>query len=225
MISRVAGRGLLAAASRRASGRSGANPGAAMQRRWMTPAPKQGDGPLMSRRADRELPANKWTDVGQVSHGWRRTFPIFVVVVAACSVAIFNYQKASSPIISSTLYALRTSPKAYELLGDEIYFKRQIPWISGGMNQMKGRIDISFSVRGSKAAGVMRFASRRPSSKALFETTAWSLTLEDGRVVDLLDGADPFRGLLGDDDGDDGLPLFADEAQAKGFRQQGAYNR
>lgn len=28
----------------------------ALQKRWNTPAPKEGDGPLMSRRADRELP-------------------------------------------------------------------------------------------------------------------------------------------------------------------------
>lgn len=28
----------------------------AQQKRWITPAPKPGDGPLMSRRADRELP-------------------------------------------------------------------------------------------------------------------------------------------------------------------------
>lgn len=185
----------------------------------MTPAPKPGDGPMMSRRADRELP-----DVGQVSQGWRRTMPIFLAVVAVCSVTIFNYQKSSSPIISSTLYALRTSPEANRLLGDEIYFKHQIPWISGEMNQVKGRIDISFSVRGSRGAGVMRFASHRPSSKALFETTEWSLTLEDGTKVDLLDGNDPFRGLLGGEDEEDDLPLVDDES-TKGFRQQGAYNR
>lgn len=169
-----------------------------------------------------------FSDVTEVSHGWRRTFPLFLAVVAACSVAIFNYQKSSSPIISSTLYALRTSPRAYELLGDEIYFKHQIPWIRGEMNQMKGRIDISFAVRGSRAAGVMRFASHRPSSKALFETTAWSLTLDDGRVIDLLDGADPFRGLLGDDLlDDDDLALLKEvpDGQTKGFRQQGAFNR
>ncbi|KAL7799866.1 cytochrome oxidase complex assembly protein 1 domain-containing protein [Trichoderma ceciliae] len=218
MISRIARQRL------RASGRCNATSRAVMQRRWMTPAPKPGDGPLMSRRADRELP-----DIGQVSHGWRRTLPLFVVVVAACSVAIFNYQKSSSPIISSTLYALRTSPRAHGLLGDEIYFKHQIPWISGEMNQMKGRIDIRFAVRGSKTTGVMRFASHRPSSKALFETTAWSLTLEDGRVVDLLDGADPFRGLLGDAGDGDGAGdlLFGEETSAarKGFRQEGAFNR
>jgi cytochrome c oxidase assembly factor 1 len=149
--------------------------------------------------------------------------------VAVSSVAIFNYQKTSSPIIASTLYALRTSPQGNALLGDEIYFKHQIPWIRGQMNQVKGKIDVSFSVKGSKASGVMRFASHRPSPKSLFKTTVWSLTLEDGQVVNLLDGADPFRGLLGDDGGADDLPLLTEEDMAelksKGFRQQGALNR
>ncbi|KAM0511138.1 hypothetical protein ACHAPE_010158 [Trichoderma viride] len=228
MISQIARRRLLAVASRRVSSRCSTNSRAVAQRRTVTtttttPAPKAGDGPLMSRRADRELP-----DVGEVSNGWRRTFPIFVLLVAASSVAIFNYQKTSSPIIASTLYALRTSPKGNALLGDEIYFKHQIPWISGQMNQVKGRIDVSFSVKGSKTSGVMRFASHRPSSKSLFKTTVWNLTLEDGTVVDLLDGADPFRGLLGgESEGDSGLLSEEDvaELQAKGFRQQGALNR
>ena len=88
------------------------------------------------------------------------------------------------------------------------------------MNQMRGRIDVSFAVKGSKATGRMRFASYRPSSKSLFETTVWSLEMEDGRVVDLLDGQDPFRGLLGDE-----LPEVEEDELTRGFRQQGVYNR
>lgn len=75
---------------------------------------------------------------------------------------IFNYQKSSSSVVSSTLYALRTSPQAREILGDEIYFAQKIPWISGEMNQLHGRIDISFWVKGTKTQGKMRFRSIRP---------------------------------------------------------------
>jgi cytochrome c oxidase assembly factor 1 len=75
---------------------------------------------------------------------------------------IFNYQKSSSSIVNSTLYALRTSPRAREILGDEIYFAQQIPWISGEMNQLHGRIDISFWVKGTKSQGKMKFRSIRP---------------------------------------------------------------
>lgn len=142
--------------------------------------------------------------------------------MAACSVAIFNYQKSSSPVIASTMYALRTSPKARQILGDEIYFKHQIPWISGEMNQMHGHIDVYFSVRGTKGTAVMRFTSRRPTSRSLFETSEWSLKTEDGRWVDLLDGGDPFKGILADES----LPeLEEDRDNRRGFRQQGQLNK
>ncbi|KAF5524830.1 Cytochrome c oxidase assembly factor 1 [Colletotrichum aenigma] len=182
------------------------------QRRWATAAPKPGSGPLMERRADRELP-----DINQITFRWSRSLPIFAAAIVLSSVAIFNYQKSSSPVIASTMYALRTNPRARELLGDEVYFKHQIPWISGEMNQLHGRIDISFSVKGTKGEAVMKFASFRTSHKGLFETTEWSLETPDGRKVDLLDGADPFRGIVGGD-----LDEDLDEpasAATRGFRQ------
>ncbi|KAI9170955.1 Cytochrome c oxidase assembly factor 1 [Paramyrothecium foliicola] len=187
------------------------------QRRWITPAPKPGDGPLMSRRADRELP-----DMDQIVFRWRRTFPIFLAIVAACSVGILNYQKSSSPVVAGTLYALRTSPKARAALGDEIYFKGKIPWIRGELNQVAGHIDIHFGVRGTRGAGTMRFASTRPTSRGAYETTEWSLTTDDGKVIDLLEGADPFKNLLNEDAT---LPSLEDDADTRGFRQQGTYNR
>lgn len=147
------------------------------------------------------------------SFRWSRTMPIFLALVAASSIAIFNYQKMSSPVVSSTLYALRTSPKAREYLGDEIYFKQQIPWISGEMNQLHGRIDITFAVKGTKSSGVMRFASFRPSPKGMFETTEWSLQTEDGKTIDLLDDGDPVRGMRVELDDED------DEQTTRGFRQ------
>lgn len=98
--------------------------------------------------------------------------------------------------MNSTLYALRTNPAVREVLGDEVYFASQIPWIRGELNQMQGRIDIRFWVKGSRGVkGLMRFRSVRRSRMGLFETTHWSLTLEDGTEVSLLDsaGPDPFK--------------------------------
>ncbi|EXF80976.1 hypothetical protein COL5a_009695 [Colletotrichum fioriniae] len=185
------------------------------QRRWATAAPKPGSGPLMERRADRELP-----DLNQITFRWSRTLPLFAAAIALSSIAIFNYQKSSSPVIASTLYALRTSPKAREYLGDEVQFKHQIPWIAGEMNQLHGRIDISFSVKGSRNEAVMKFASYRTSHKGLFETTEWSLETPDGRKIDLLDGADPFKGSIpGDDLSDDDLEAVVSAAETRGFRQ------
>lgn len=142
-------------------------------------------------------------------------------MVAVAAVAIFNYQKSTSPVVASTLYALRTSPRARALLGDDIRFKRAIPWISGELNQVQGRIDIAFAVRGDRAAARMRFASRRPSPRGLFRTTDWTLTMEpDGRAVDLLDGlaADPFQPLLARDSAHPDLEH--EPPTSKGFRQQ-----
>ncbi|UDD61376.1 hypothetical protein AFCA_008745 [Aspergillus flavus] len=132
------------------------SPGRTFLRRNLIPAPHANSGPLLERRADRELPSvNK-------DRRWMRTLPIFAIAVGAAMLGIFNYQKSSSSVVSSTLYALRTSPRAREILGDEIYFAQKIPWISGEMNQLHGRIDISFRVKGTKSQGTMRFRSIRP---------------------------------------------------------------
>jgi len=150
---------------------------------------------------------------------WFRTLPIFGALMVIASIAIFNYQKLSSPIVSATLYALRVSDKGRAALGDEIYFAQQIPWIAGEMNQVRGRIDISFKVKGTKAEGVMHFASFRPSPRGVFETTEWWLELEDGkRKVDLLEDGDPFRGMTSANDSS--LLMVDDEEEIKrGYRK------
>ncbi|KFG82865.1 cytochrome oxidase assembly [Metarhizium anisopliae] len=219
MLSRLVQRRLAASLRNCKTSPSPSTSSRSIQRRWITPAPKPGDGPLMSRRADRELP-----EISQVRFRWGRTLPIFLAIVSVCSISIFNYQKTSSPIVSSTLYALRTNARARAILGDDIYFKHQIPWIRGQMNQMQGRINIYFTVKGTRGWATMRFASHRPSSRSLFETTEWSLTTAEGEWVDLLDGGDPFRGLLGDD----GLAAMEEDADlhaTRGYRQQGALNK
>lgn len=126
------------------------------QRRSLVPAPSANSGPLLDRRADRELPSV------ESRFKWARTLPIFAVLTGAAVLGIFNYQKSSSSVVSSTLYALRVSPQAREILGDEIYFANQIPWISGQMDQLHGRINISYWVKGTKAKGKMTFKSVRP---------------------------------------------------------------
>ncbi|MCJ1340220.1 hypothetical protein MMC09_005514 [Bachmanniomyces sp. S44760] len=115
--------------------------------------------------------------------------------MAASTLAIFNYQKASSSIVNATLYALRTSPQARELLGDEIYFRDKFPWIWGEMNQLHGKINIEFGVKGTRAKGLMRFKSTRKTRMGYFETEEWSLKTEDGQIVQLLqeERSDPFK--------------------------------
>ncbi|KAI9731677.1 MAG: hypothetical protein M1834_004466 [Cirrosporium novae-zelandiae] len=162
--------------------------------RTLVAAPRPGSGPLLERRADRELP-----DISSSSsHAWLRTMPIFLAIIGISSLAIFNYQKSSSPVVSSTLYALRTSPKARELLGDEIYFAAKIPLIRGQLNQMHGKIDLRYWVKGTKGKGLMRFKSVRPTRMGYFQTQEWSLEMPDGKTVQLLDtdGPDPFNASM-----------------------------
>jgi len=149
----------------------------------------------MNRREDRELP-----EIEEGGMRWMRTIPIFLAIILTSTLAIFNYQKSSSSVVSSTLYALRTSPKAREYLGDEIYFAHKMPWIWGEINQLHGRINIQFQVKGNKASGTMKFTSFRPTRMGMFETTEWSLETKDGEKIDLLDGSDPFQGIQMDDE-------------------------
>ena len=129
----------------------------------------------MERRSDRALPA---VSSGSYLHVWLRTGPIFLVIMAASALAIFNYQKQSSSVVSSTLFALRTNQEAREILGDEIYFAHKIPWISGEINQLHGNIDISFWVKGTRGKGLMRFKSVRKTRHGYVSFALFKICLE-----------------------------------------------
>lgn len=128
---------------------------------------------------------------------WVTSIPIFLAILVSSTLAIFNYQKSSSSVVSSTMYALRTSPKAREYLGDEIYFAHKMPWIWGEMNQLHGRINIEFQVKGNERQATMKFRSfRKGGRQGMFETEEWSLEGEDGQKIDLLDRGDVFKGII-----------------------------
>ncbi|KAL1633715.1 cytochrome oxidase assembly protein 1 [Diplodia intermedia] len=124
------------------------------------------------RRADRALPSVR----NPSALRWAVSLPLFGAIIAGATAAIFNYQKQSSSVVEATLYALRTHPEAREYLGGEIQFASSVPWISGTIDQLHGRID--------------------------FETLEWSLTTQDGKTIQLLDvnGPDPFRRTAEDDE-------------------------
>ena len=126
-------------------------------KRTLIAPPTRSSGPLLERRGDRELPPLPVSTFRR----WATTLPLFLAIIAASSAAIFNYQKSSSSVVGSTLYSLRTSQQAREILGDEIYFRDRFPWIWGELNQLHGRIDIGYGVKGTKGSGYMRFKSLR----------------------------------------------------------------
>ena len=139
----------------RSGGRLAFRPARTIRSRTLIAPPKPGSGPLMSRRSDRALPSI------QDTNRWLRTLPAFLLIITASTLAIFNYQKLNSSVVNSTLYALRTNQEARKALGDEVYFASKVPWIRGELNQLHGRIDISFWVKGTRAKGLMKFRSER----------------------------------------------------------------
>lgn len=96
------------------------------------------------------------------------TIPLFLAAAGITTLAIFNYQKANSSVVASTFYALRTHPRAREVLGDRIQFDGGIPLIGAGLplvrgklDQLHGEIDIRYRVKGTKGEGDVRFRSTR----------------------------------------------------------------
>jgi len=96
-----------------------------------------------------------------------RNLIIFVSICGAWVVAgliALNYERFASPVTASTLHEVRKSPQAKALLGSDIQHKcihpeytgwykydgwlRQ-PWITGSINLTKGKIDISYDVKGT----------------------------------------------------------------------------
>ncbi|KAF2117578.1 cytochrome oxidase complex assembly protein 1-domain-containing protein [Lophiotrema nucula] len=163
----------------------------------LIPAPKDGEV-LLERRPNRDLPPIPPLIPREIA----RTLPLFVVAMLASLFAFFNYQKQESSVVTSTLYALRTNPSVRSELGDEIYFASKYPWIRGEINQVHGRIDISFWVKGTRKQGKVRLKCKRRGRGGYFVTQEWSLTMEDGSVFQLYDpegnAVDPFQDPLGE---------------------------
>ncbi|RMZ66067.1 cytochrome oxidase complex assembly [Pyrenophora seminiperda CCB06] len=158
----------------------------------LIPPPREGEI-LLERRPNRELPPIPPLISPQVV----KTLPLFLLAISFSLFAFFNYQKQESSVVTSTLYALRTNPSVRAELGDEIYFASKYPWVKGEINQLHGRIDISFWVKGTKKAGEVKLRCRRRGRGGLYYTQEYSLTLEDGRRMELYDpqgnAIDPFQ--------------------------------
>ncbi|CAO2658448.1 Nn.00g061710.m01.CDS01 [Neocucurbitaria sp. VM-36] len=168
----------------------------------LIPPPKDGEV-LMERRPNRELPPVPPLIPTQV----RNTLPIFIIAMTISLFAFFNYQKTESSVVTSTLYALRTNPLVRSELGDEIYFASKNPWIKGEINQVHGRIDIRFWVKGTKGMGEVRLRCKRRGRGGLYYTQEYSLTMRDEgggeRRLELYDpkgnAIDPFQDPIGDE--------------------------
>ncbi|KAK9365469.1 cytochrome oxidase complex assembly protein 1-domain-containing protein [Lipomyces kononenkoae] len=128
-------------------------------------------------------------------------YTIFFSVMTVISLGFFNYERQQSPIVSSTMYSVRRSPAARDLLGSNIRFKDAIPWISGSLDFLHGNVDLSYKIIGSaNVAATLHFKSIRRAKGEPFEMVAWELIADDGRRVDLM--VDDERPLIQDEAGD-----------------------
>ncbi|CAK7913218.1 cytochrome c oxidase assembly factor 1 [[Candida] anglica] len=133
---------------------------------------------------DRELP-----DPFQKKKQNRYYFVCYGLGVTLSCIFIFNYEKTMSPITNSVMYFLRRSHNASEVLGDDITFASQWPWIWGPLNAVKGDVDIEFDVKGTKGTGTLKLRATRESKQVPFHVHHWTLDVKDGestRTVDLL---------------------------------------
>ncbi|KAK9247493.1 cytochrome oxidase complex assembly protein 1-domain-containing protein [Lipomyces tetrasporus] len=128
-------------------------------------------------------------------------YTVFFSVMAVISLGFFNYERQQSPIVSSTLYSVRRSPAARDLLGTNIRFKDAFPWISGSLDFLHGNVDLSYKIIGSaNVPATLHFRSIRRAKGEPFEMLAWELIAEDGRRVDLT--VEDERPLINDEAGD-----------------------
>lgn len=116
----------------------------------------------------------------------RYKFIAFVTLMAVSSVVIFNYEKINSPIVTTTLHFLRRSQIIREVIGDQIDFASWIPWVRGQLNQVQGKVNIEFYVKGSKKEGKVKLRADREDRLSDFLIHEWSLEV-DGVVYDLLE--------------------------------------
>lgn len=134
-------------------------------------------------RIDRELPDPTKGKIKQ-----RLQFLGFSVAMVAALTIIFNYEKTESPIVSNTLYHLRRSPATAQLLGENIEFDGLVPWVHGELNQVAGKVNIRFHIKGDKNAGVVRLIADRETPLDEFLIHEWSLTVNEQKL-DLLSEA------------------------------------
>ncbi|KAK7204452.1 cytochrome oxidase complex assembly protein 1-domain-containing protein [Myxozyma melibiosi] len=118
-------------------------------------------------------------------------YTIFFAVIAVASLGFFNYGRQQSPLVASALYSARRSPSATEALGSNIRFRDSFPWISGSIDLLKGYVEVSFSVIGSKGVpATLHFKSTRKHKREQFVMEAWELVFDDGRTINLLEEDD-----------------------------------
>ncbi|KAI8873507.1 DUF1783-domain-containing protein, partial [Ramicandelaber brevisporus] len=108
-----------------------------------------------------------------------------VALWAGSLIVMFNYQRQTTSAVAGAYYTARQHKLVREAIGDKVTYASKWPWISGSINNLKGRIDIGFWVQGDKGQGYIRLRTIRPAIQAPWHTVEYTLTTKDGEVINL----------------------------------------
>ncbi|KAG5520012.1 hypothetical protein PMAC_001088 [Pneumocystis sp. 'macacae'] len=103
----------------------------------------------------------------------------------------FNHQRLDSPIVSHLMYQLKHSSIAQSYLGKNIDFAYKWPWVSGEINYIKGRINLSFRVNGSQDKATIKFKSIRKGKNSEWMILEWVICPDKcSQEISLLEQSD-----------------------------------
>ncbi|OCF32283.1 hypothetical protein I317_07133 [Kwoniella heveanensis CBS 569] len=137
---------------------------------------------IYERPGDRELPRiGVLLALGVLGLGWG----LFLLHAT-------NQERLSSSVLRQVTFQLRNSKEVIAVLGEHIKLQENWwalgqPWISGTINLMQGRVDLSFRIKGDKGSGTVYFTSIRPQEKGAWRIVRYKIIADDGEVVRLED--------------------------------------
>lgn len=121
----------------------------------------------------------------------RKYFAMFCGVMALSLFGMVKYEAANSPIVTSTLAALRRSQLCEEAVGPNVHFTSSMPWISGSAGIAKDVVDFSYSVAGDNGTATVRFRAVKVPFELRYVVENWSITPNQGpmkgQMLDLID--------------------------------------
>ncbi|WVO13263.1 hypothetical protein L204_100876 [Cryptococcus depauperatus] len=101
-----------------------------------------------------------------------------------------NSERLASSVLRQVTFQLRNSKEVIAVLGENVrlvddWWTLGSPWISGTINTMQGRVDLSFRMKGDKAAGTVYFTSIRPQEHGAWRIVRYKIIADDGEVIRL----------------------------------------
>ncbi|KAG8958031.1 hypothetical protein FRC03_009531 [Tulasnella sp. 419] len=150
-------------------------------------------------RAVYERPKLKTRDLPSPPVRWPLYLGLGVVGVSLWAGFILyttNQERLSSSVVRQFISKIKRSddPQVLAVLGENIeleptWFMGGKPWINGQVSMMKGNVDVSARIRGSKGAGTAYFTSIRREKGVPFIILRFKIICDDGTVISLADRA------------------------------------